>query len=146
MKHNWIRNPAIAGLAIAVVLTIACGSNPTTENTAAPARDIETREVGDLVVALQSENGELVRGQNRFVLAFRSASGQPLDVGSVTVSASMTMPGMAPMVAPIELRPAGRAGAYALTGDFAMSGAWKFDVRWDGPAGQGSTSFSASVR
>ncbi len=52
----------------------------------------------------------------------------------------MAMPGMAPMTAPIELEPAGSLGQYVAKGDFPMSGAWKFEVRWDGPAGRGSTS------
>ena len=62
------------------------------------------------------------------------------------MSSAMAMPGMAPMTAPIELEPAGTKGQYAAKGDFAMSGAWKFEVRWDGPAGKGSASFNTNVR
>lgn len=86
-------------------------------------------------------------GQNRFIVAFRSASNnQPVDAGTVTVSSSMAMPGMAPMTAPIELEAAGTTGQYVAKSDFAMSGAWKFEVRWDGPAGRGATSFNTNVR
>jgi hypothetical protein len=44
------------------------------------------------------------------------------------------------------LQGAGEVGRYAVTGDFEMSGEWQFDVRWDGPAGQGSASFRVNVR
>ena len=75
-----------------------------------------------------------------------AADNQPADVGTVVVSASMAMPGMAPMTAPIELEPAGGKGNYVAKGDFAMSGSFRFEVRWDGPAGKGSTSFNSNVR
>jgi hypothetical protein len=134
-------------LVIAAVVTVACGTNkPAEEPAAQVGQQISVQKSGDLTIALQNESGELKMGQNRFVVSFRSASGQPVDAGKVTVSSSMAMPGMAPMVAPIELQPTGQAGSYSLTGDFAMSGAWKFEIRWDGPAGQGTTSFSTNVR
>src|SRR5262245_18833186 len=121
MNKNLMNLVAVVAVALAMA---ACGSKPAAE-TAAPAKDIATQKAGDLVVTLQNDNGELVQGQNKFVIVFRSASGQPVDVGKVTVGSSMAMPGMAPMVAPIELQPAGRNGAYSIAGDFAMSGAWK---------------------
>lgn len=134
-------------LVIAAVVTVACGTNkPAEEPAAQVGKQISVQKSGDLTIALRNESGELKMGQNRFVVSFRSASGQPVDAGRVTVSSSMAMPGMAPMVAPIELQPTGQAGSYSLTGDFAMSGAWKFEIRWDGPAGQGTTSFSTNVR
>jgi len=120
----------------------ACSSAPTTA-----AKEIQTERTKDLAISLMSEKGELAMGQNRFIVAFRSTSNnQPVDVGAVTVGSSMAMPGMAPMTAPIELEPAGSPGQYAAKGDFAMSGAWKFEVRWDGPAGKGSVTFNTNVR
>ena len=137
----------IGALAIAALVLAACGTTkPAEEAKGQPGKQIATQTSGDLTVTLQNEAGELVMGQNRFIVSFRKADGQPVDAGKVTVSSSMAMPGMAPMVAPIELQPTGQAGSYSLTGDFAMSGAWKFEIRWDGPAGQGTTSFSTNVR
>ena len=129
------------GLAVLLLLS-ACTSAPP-----AATKEIQTERTKDLAISLMSEKGELTMGQNRFIVAFRSAStNQPVDVGTVTVGSSMAMPGMAPMTAPIELEPAGTKGQYAAKGDFAMSGAWKFEVRWDGPAGKGSASFNTNVR
>ncbi len=138
---------SIGALVIAALVSVACGTNqPPAQTKAQPGKTIATQKANNLVISLDNEHGELAQGQNRFVIRFRSSSGQPVDVGKVTVSSSMAMPGMAPMVAPIELKSAGETGAYDLTGDFGMSGAWKFEIRWDGPAGQGTTSFSTNVR
>jgi hypothetical protein len=120
----------------------ACSSAPP----ASAAKEIQTERAKDLAISLMSQKGELSMGQNRFIVAFRStANNQTVDVGAVTVGASMAMPGMAPMTAPIELERLG-TGQFAAKGDFAMSGAWKFEVRWDGPAGKGSSTFNTNVR
>jgi len=113
----------------------------------AEMREIQTQRTKDLTIVLLNEKGELAMGQNRFIIAFRSAgSNQPVDVGTVTVGSSMAMPGMAPMTAPIELEPAGKIGQYTAKGNFGMSGAYRFEVRWDGPAGGGTASFNTNVR
>lgn len=127
---------------LCVVILSGCNSAPLTT-----AKEIQTERTKDLAISLLSEKGELTMGQNRFIVAFRSAStNEPVDVGTVTVGSAMAMPGMAPMTAPIELEAAGTKGQYAAKGDFAMSGAWKFEVRWDGPAGKGSAAFNTNVR
>lgn len=132
----------LGALALAALMLGGCKSAAVAET-----KEIQTQRTKDLVIALLNEKGELVMGQNRFIIAFRSASNnQPIDVGTVTVGSSMAMPGMAPMTAPIELEPAGTAGQYTAKSDFAMSGAWKFEVRWDGPAGRGTASFNTNVR
>jgi len=137
-------NLSVAVLVLSAVVLAGCGSGSAPATTA--TKEITSQRAGDLMLSLQNENGELAQGQNRFVVAFRSANNQPVDPGNVTIGASMTMPGMAPMVAEMEVKPSGTPGAYAATGDFKMSGAYVFEVRWDGPAGKGSTSFTTSVR
>ena len=134
-------NIGIGRLIVAAVVLSACNSN-------APAtKEIESHTAGDMVITLSNEKGELAQGQNTFVIAFRSAStNQPVDAGTIMLSASMAMPGMAPMVAPIEISPAGKPGQYVVKADFGMSGSFGVDVRWDGPGSRGSTSFHSSVR
>jgi hypothetical protein len=113
----------------------------------AETKEIQTQRTKDLTIVLLNDKGELAMGQNRFIIAFRSSSNnQPVDVGTVTVGSAMAMPGMAPMTAPIELESAGATGQYSAKGDFAMSGSYKFDVRWEGPAGRGTASFNTNVR
>lgn len=131
-------------LTLGLLTTSGCGSaSPTT----ATLKEIQSERTKDLVVSLLNEKGELAMGRNLFTVAFKSAAnGQPVDVGTVTVGSSMAMPGMAPMTAPIELTPAGTPGQYGAKGEFSMSGAWKFEVRWDGPTGKGSVTFNMNVR
>jgi len=66
-------------------------------------------------------------------------------VGKVSLSTSMAMPGMAPMLAGATLTPDG-PGRYRGTIEFADRGARQVTVTWDGPAGKGSTKFSVPVR
>ena len=129
-------------LALMALMAGACGT------TSAPqTKEIDSHRTPELVISLLSQNGELMQGQNHFVVAFRSAAtNQAVDVGKVVMEPSMAMPGMAPMTASVELTPAGETGRYTASTDFGMSGSWKFAVRWDGPAGRGSTSFNSNVR
>ena len=114
---------------------------------AAELKPITTHKTKDLVVTLSSESGQWTRGNNAFVLQFTSAATkQPVDVGTVALSTSMTMPGMAPMLAGATLSPDKTPGRYAGTITFPDSGTRQVTVRWDGPAGKGSTKFSAPVR
>jgi hypothetical protein len=142
MKNKMGINIGVCGVMVAALLLGGCNS------TSAPAtKEIESHNAGDVVISLANEKGELAQGQNTLVIAFRSASkNQPIDAGKVTVESSMAMPGMAPMTAPIEIESAGKTGQYDVKGDFGMSGSWRFEVRWDGPSGQGSTSFNSNVR
>jgi hypothetical protein len=108
---------------------------------------IRTHKTKDMVVTLLSEPGQWTQGKNTFVLEFTSASTkQPVDVGKVTLSTSMAMPGMAPMLAGATLSPDKGPGRYVGTISFPDSGARQVTVAWNGPAGKGSTQFSVSVR
>jgi YtkA-like len=108
---------------------------------------IQTHKAKDMVVTLLSESGQWTQGKNSFVLALTSAdTKQPKDVGKVTLSTSMPMPGMAPMLAGATLTPDKTPGRYLGTISFPDSGARQVTVAWDGPAGKGSTQFSVSVR
>lgn len=108
---------------------------------------IETRKAKDMAVTLLSESGQWTQGKNTFVLEFTSAdTKQPVDVGQVTLSTSMPMPGMAPMLAGTTLTPDKRPGRYLGTISFPDRGARQVTVTWDGPAGKGSTRFSVPVR
>jgi hypothetical protein len=108
---------------------------------------IHTQKTKDVVVTLLSESGQWTPGKNSFVLTFTSANTQePVDVGMVTLSTSMPMPGMSPMIAGATLAPDNAPGRYQGTISFPDSGARQVAVTWDGPAGKGSTRFSVPVR
>jgi hypothetical protein len=105
-----------------------------------------TRTVGKLIIVLLNKSGELMQGQNEFVVQFKDDQGQPADVGDVQIGSSMSMPSMAPMSGDSELTPTGQTGVYKVTSNFAMSGAWHFTLTWNGPYGQGHTTFNSNVR
>ena len=105
-----------------------------------------SKSVGKLTIVLLNKSGELMQGQNEFVVQFKDDQGQPADVGDVQIGSSMSMPSMAPMSGDSELTPTGQAGIYKVTSNFAMSGAWHFTLSWNGPYGQGHTTFNSNVR
>ncbi len=108
---------------------------------------IQTQKAKDVVITLLSESGQWTQGKNSFVLAFTSANTQePVDVGKVTLSTSMPMPGMSPMIAGATLAPENAPGRYQGTISFPDSGTRQVTITWDGPAGKGSTRLSVPVR
>jgi hypothetical protein len=108
---------------------------------------VQTQKTKDIVVTLLSESGQWKQGKNSFILEFTSAATkQPVDAGKVTLSTSMAMPGMAPMLAGATLSPDKTPGRYLGTISFEDRGARQVTVAWDGPVGKGSTQFSAPVR
>ena len=134
----------IVGVVLGVVLLVGL---PLGTVWGADLKVIQTQKTKDMAVTLLSEAGQWTQGKNTFVLEFTSASTQqPVDAGKVTLSTSMVMPGMAPMLAGATLSPDKTPGRYLGTISFADSGARQATVAWDGPAGKGSTRFSISVR
>jgi hypothetical protein len=134
------------GLIMACAIGVICTAG-TLPGAAADLKPIHTQKIKDVGVTLESESGQWTQGKNSFVLAFTSAKDrQPMDAGKVTLSTSMTMPGMAPMLAGATVTPDKTPGRYAGTIDFPDRGTRQVTVTWDGPAGKGSTKFSVAVR
>jgi YtkA-like protein len=133
-------------ITVIVVAAGLLGAGLVTAAWTAELKVIQTQKTKDAVIVLKSETGQWKQGKNAFVLEFTSPSGQPLDVGKVTLSTSMAMPGMAPMVAGAMLSPDKAPGRYLGTIDFPDSGTRQVTVTWDGPAGKGSAKFSVPVR
>jgi hypothetical protein len=108
---------------------------------------IQTQKTKDVVITLTSDTGQWKQGKNAFALEFASAKDkQPVDVGKVSLSTSMAMTGMAPMIAGATLSPDKTPGRYLGAIDFPDPGTRQVTVTWDGPAGKGSTKFSVPVR
>ncbi len=137
--NRWIAGVLLGVLMVSGGLTdVARGAEP---------KVILTHKAKDVVVTLLNEPGQLTKGHNAFILAFASATTkQPLDVGKVALNTSMSMPGMAPMVADATLSPDKVPGRYLGTINFPDSGTRQVTVTWDGQAGKGSTRFSVPVR
>lgn len=135
-RRRFVDGMVTAGLVLAAV----------SAGRAAELKPIHTQKTKDVVIAIKSESGQWRPGSNAFVIEFTSPSGQPMDVGKVTLSTSMAMPGMAPMVAGATVSPDKAPGRYRGTISFPDGGARQVTVAWDGPAGKGSARFSVPVR
>ena len=127
-----------------VLVALLVGTVMTTAVDAADLKVIKTQKAKDVAVSLLSESGRWAPGTNAFVVAL-TKDGKPFDAGKVTLSTSMAMPGMAPMVAGASLRP-DDPGRYRGTISFADGGERQVTVAWDGPGGKGSTRFPVPVR
>ncbi len=127
----------------AVILTVGVVAGAAAEDLK-DLKVIKTHKAKDLTVTLLSESGQWKPGKNSFVLELTKDT-KPVDVGKATLSTSMAMPGMAPMLAGATVQPEG-PGRYKGTISFADSGDRQVTVTWDGPAGKGSTRFSVPVR
>ena len=134
----------IAGLMLG---TLLLASGLVSSAWSAEEKVIQTQKTKDVVITLKSESGQWSKGKNAFVLDFTSAKDkQPVDAGKVSLETSMTMSGMSPMVAGATLSPDKVPGRYLGTIEFPDTGTRQVTVRWDGPAGKGSTKFSVPVR
>lgn len=113
----------------------------------ADLKTIHSQKTKDLVVTLQSASGQWTTGKNEFVLEVTAAKDkQPVDAGKISLSTSMAMPGMAPMITGATLTPDETPGRYLGVISFPDGGARRVTVTWDGAAGKGSVRFSVSVR
>jgi hypothetical protein len=118
------------------VLLAGCGGAGET----APLNEVGRVRSGQLDVVLLSAGDTLKQGKGTFVVEFRDANGGLVDVGTVMVSASMPMPGMAPMFGESAVTPSDTKGRYDVASDLSMAGTWRFTVTWNGSAGRGSVS------
>ena len=126
----------MCAVALLMMLSLTAG--------AADLKPIKTQKAKDITVSLMSETGRWTQGKNSFVIEL-AKDGMPVDAGKVTLSTSMAMPGMAPMIAGATLQPDG-PGRYRGTIDFPDRGERQVTVAWDGPSGRGSTRFAVPVR
>jgi hypothetical protein len=106
---------------------------------------VVTARSGDMDIVVLSPTGTQRTARNAFTIEFRSSSGALVEVGTIRVSATMTMPGMV-MPGNVQAQPSGVPGRFNATAEFGMAGTWPINVEWNGPAGSGSANFHGSVQ
>ena len=91
--------------------------------------------------------GAFRQGRSEFTLEFRTAEGRLVDVGRVSATAAMSMPGMV-MSGAFQVEPDSPPGRYHGVAEFGMAGTWQMSLDWQGagnvPAGK--VSFEGAVR
>jgi len=134
MGRRTLAIAIFVGLLAASVAAVAADLNP-----------IKTQGVKDVTVTLLNESGRWKVGRNDFVLEFTSPDKKPVEASKATVSTSMPMPGMAPMIAGAKLEPDG-PGRYRGTISFPDAGERQVTVSWESTTGRSSTRFNVPVR
>lgn len=131
------RSVQLSALLLAASLT-GCGG-------AARLTELQRVRSGTIDVVVLSPRDALRHGKDDFVIEFKSADGNLVDVGEVRAGASMSMSGV-PMLGRVTVQRTDVPGRYRADGDFGMAGTWRLNVEWDGPKGKGSVAFSGSVQ
>lgn len=138
---RWIRHVCLVTATTAAIVVTGCGG----ASSNAALKEVQRVKSGELTVVLLADDGALNKGKDAFVIEFRRPDESLVDVGTVTTSANMPMPGMT-MPGSVQVVRSDVPGRYRATGDFGMAGGWQMKVEWNGPAGQGSTSFEGTVQ
>lgn len=130
-------------LALACALIVACSkSEPKLD-----LKEVQRAKSGDMTVVLLAKNDALKPGKDQGVLEFRTGTDQHLvDVGTVKMTATMPMAGMAPMMGSTFINRSDTPGRYTLESDLGMAGTWQMTIEWNGPAGSGKISLPGTVR
>jgi hypothetical protein len=120
---------------------LACGSGTEPSN----LKELQRAKSGDVEVVLLAA-GDALKNKDHATLEFRSG-GALVDVGIVTMSATMAMgAGMPPMMGSSFVTKTETPGRYAIETDMSMAGAWRFEIKWEGPKGNGSVTMPGTVR
>jgi hypothetical protein len=105
-----------------------------------------TQKVKDLTVNFIHPKGQLQNAMNEILIEFHdAASGELVDVGTVKFDLDMNMPGMV-MHGGATIEPTGTPGQYRAKVKPSMAGDWMATLHYQGPHGEGSTSFSVNVK
>jgi copper/silver efflux system protein len=141
------RLPKIIAFIVAIVLILFGGKfvwqKIAAQNAAAAqAAPIATQTVNDLTVKLY---GQVRKAPSELLIEFHDANGQLVDVGDVKMEANMNMPGMQ-MHAGATVQRSGSPGQYRAKIKPDMTGDWVAKLSFNGPHGNGQTSFNLNVK
>ena len=80
-------------------------------------------------------------------LAFTDSSGKPVDVGAVSLNLHMpAMGGMAVMNNAVAFTTTNTPGVYRGKVNIEVGGEWQAQLAYEGPAGQGKTTFRVAAQ
>jgi hypothetical protein len=134
-----MRMMCVMALVCAVALSCNKGGD-------APALKVLQRaKSGDLDVVLLASADALKPGKDQAFLEFRKGTSL-VDVGTVTVNATMPMSGMPPMMGSSFVNKSDTPGRYVIDTDLTMAGLWRLEVVWNGPSGSGKVTLPGTVR
>src|SRR6266516_443621 len=134
-------------LGVVIVMAAACGSKTGTSGGTPTGKVIKAVPVGNLTATLSSDSGVLRHGNQEFMLSFTDASGKVIDVGAVSLSFHMPqMGGMAAMTDSVTFTTTNTPGVYGGKVNLEVGGEWQAQLTYEGPAGNGKTTFSVTAQ
>lgn len=137
-------------VAIAVVgvgLIAACDSKTGSNGNISTGKVIKTSTVGNLTATLSNSTGQLKQGDQEVTLSFSDLSGKPVDVGAVSLNFHMpAMGGMAAMNNATTFTTTDTPGVYRGKVNIGMAGEWQAQLAYEGPEGNGKTTFSVTAQ
>jgi hypothetical protein len=104
-----------------------------------------TQTVNDLTITLSSSEGKVKAGDNDVLIEFRDSSGNLVNVGKVKFEANMNIPSMQ-MNESATIQAMGMSGQYRAKIGLGMSGDWNAKISYQGPHGNGQTSFNLNSK
>lgn len=129
-------------ISLALIIA-ACGSK-----TSDTGKVIKTAPAGNnLTVALATNDGPLKHGDSEFMLTFSDSSGNPVDVGAVSLTFHMPQMGtMAEMNDTATFTTTETPGVYLGKANIEVGGEWQVRITYDGPKGRGQATFSVTAQ
>ncbi len=134
-------------LVLALVMIAACGSK-TGSNVSVPSgKTIKSVTLGNLSATLSNSTGQLKPGNQEVMLTFTDSSGKPVDVGAVSLNFHMAQMGtMAEMNDTTAFTTTGTPGVYRGKVNIEVAGEWQGQLAYEGPAGNGKTTFTVTAQ
>ena len=145
MKRSFV----LIGIAVigCVLIATACGSKTGTNGSVSTGKVIKAVPVGNLTATLSNDSGALKHGDQEFMLSFTDASGKAIDVSAVSLSFHMPqMGGMAAMTDSVTFTTTNKPGVYRGKVNLEIGGEWQTQLAYEGPAGNGKTTFSVTAQ
>ena len=134
-------------LGIVFIVAAACGPKTEGDSGVAVGNTIKTVVVGNLNATLSNSTGQLKQGDQELMLSFTDSAGKPVDVGAVSLNFHMpAMGGMAAMNDAVTFTTTNSPGVYRGKVNIGMAGEWQGQLAYEGPAGNGKTTFSVTAQ
>lgn len=139
----------VTGITLVLFLAIAaaCGSKTGDSGSVPTGKVIKTALVGNLTATLSNGTGQLKQGDQEVTLSFTDASGKPVDVGAVSLNFHMPQMGsMTAMNDAVTFTTTSTPGVYRGKVNVGSGGEWQAQLAFEGPAGNGKTTFSVTAQ
>lgn len=137
----------LLAIVVTALLVIAAACSSKTGSNVSTGTTIKAVKVDSLTATLSNSTGQLKQGDQEVTLSFTDASGKPVDVGAVSLNFHMPQMGtMAEMNDAVTFTTTSTPGVYSGRVNLGSGGEWQAQLAFEGPAGNGKTTFSVTAQ